>query len=414
MTLVIHNARVVPVEARKRADGPGDIGVIPRGSVRIENGLIAEVIEGDAPSSGADRVIDAGGRVLMPAFVDCHTHACWAGDRLDEWDLKRAGASYLDILKAGGGIMSTVRAVRAASEDQLADALLRRLWWMLREGTATVEVKSGYGLDTETELRMLRAIRRAGEAWPGMVVATACIGHAIDPDVGRAAFIDRTIDETLPAVHDEFPGIAIDAYCEQGAWSLDECVRLFDAARRLGHPCRVHADQFHSLGMVREAVARGFVSVDHLEATGRDDLALLARSKTRGVMLPCSGFHTDGRYADGRAYLDAAERHDLAIATNCNPGSAPCSSVPMAIALAVRHCGLSPREAIIAATRNAAEVLGLTDRGFIRAGARADLVLLRHDDERLLAYEFGGSPVDLVICEGQVVFDATASTRATS
>lgn len=414
MTLVIVNARVVTVEARQRDDGPDDVGVILRGSVRVEGDRIADVVEGDAPSSGADRIIDADGRVLMPAFVDCHTHACWAGDRLDEWDRKRAGASYLDILKSGGGIMSTVRAVRAASEDQLASALLQRLGWMLREGSTTVEVKSGYGLCTEAELKMLRAIRRAGTTWPGTVVPTACIGHAIDPDVDRVAFIDRTINETLPAVHDEFPGVTIDAYCEEGAWSLDECLRLFEAARRLGHPCRVHADQFHGLGMVREAVARGVVSVDHLEATGREDLALLARSGTHAVMLPCTGFHTDGRYADGRTYLDASPTGDLAIATNCNPGSAPCSSMPMAIALAVRCCGLSTHEALAAATRNAAAVLGLPDRGCVRKGDRADLVILRHTDERLLAFEFGGSPVDLVVCGGEVVWDATASTPATS
>ena len=388
--LLIDNARVL---------APGN--VVDPGAVLVRDGVIEAVGPTISAPVDAER-IDADGRVLMPAFVDCHTHACWAGDRLDEWDQKRAGASYLDILHAGGGIMSTVRAVRAASEDELVERLTERLAWMLREGTAAVEIKSGYGLTTEDELKMLRAVVRAGEAWPGTVTPTACIGHVIDPefDGGAEAFVHHVIERTLPAVHDAFPGVAIDAYCETGAWSLDDCLRLFDRAAGLGHPCRVHADQFNALGLTPEAVRRGFVSVDHLEATPTDQLRALAASDTAGVMLPCSGFHVDGRYADARTFLDAGGT--LAIATNCNPGSAPTSSMPFAIALAVRYLGLNPREGIDAATLGGAKVLGLTDRGVIAPGARADLILLRWHDERMLAYEFGGDPVDTVVCGGIV------------
>jgi imidazolonepropionase len=324
--------------------------------------------------------------------------------------------------------MSTVRAVRAASEDELVESLLALLEFMLREGTTTVEVKSGYGLTTEDELKMLRAIRRAGDRWVGTVIPTACIGHALDPEVDRAVFIRSTIDGTLPAIHAEFPGVAIDAYCEQGAWSLAECLRLFEKAAQLGHVCRVHADQFNTLGMTEAAVKDGFRSVDHLEATGPEGLRALAASETLGVMLPCSGFHTDGRYADGRGFIEAGGA--LAIATNWNPGSAPCGSMPTAIALATRFlgrevpdrapattaaptdnarsamncaCGVSSAEAISAATVNAAAVLGLADRGRLTPGARADLVLLRHTDERMLAQEFGGRHVDVVVCGGRVV-----------
>jgi len=281
----------------------------------------------------------------------------------------------------------------------LFEGLIERLGWMLREGTTSVEVKSGYGLTTADELKMLRAIRRAGEAWAGHVTATACIGHAIDGE--QAGHVERTIEETLPGVHAEFPAIAIDAYCEEGAWSLDETVRLFEAAKTLGHPLRIHADQFNSLGMLREAVRLGAVSVDHLEATSATDLRLLAESETFGVMLPCSGFHVDGRYADGRGFLDAGGK--LVIATNVNPGSAPCSSMPMAIALAVRNLGITAAEAICGCTANAAGLLGLQDRGRIEAGLRADLILLRVCDERELGHGFGGSPVDLVVCGGEVV-----------
>ncbi|MFG0259223.1 MAG: amidohydrolase family protein, partial [Phycisphaerales bacterium JB041] len=284
----------------------------------------------------------------------------------------------------------------------------------LREGTTTVEIKSGYGLDTASELKMLRAIVAAGDRWPGTAVPTACIGHAIDPDAAtdtdRAAFVRRTIDETLPAVTAEFPGIAIDAYCERGAWSVSECVELFERAQAAGHTARVHADQFNPLGLLPEAVSRGYRSVDHLEATNGEELLRLASSETFGVMLPCAGFHTDGRYGDGRAFLDAGGR--LAIATNANPGSAPCQSMPMAIALAARHNGLTPAEAIACATATPATLLGLHDRGRIEPGCRADLVLLRHTDERALAFEFGGDPTDAVVCRGQTIKEARAINQA--
>ena len=389
---VIHNARVVTVDDDDR--------VITRGGVVIEHGTIARIFEGDPPEDPSEDATgertDARGRVLMPAFVDAHTHACWAGDRLDEFEAKLDGASYLELLEAGGGIMSTVRATRAASDDELADNLLRRLDVMLGEGTMTVEVKSGYGLTTDDELKMLRAITRANEQWPGDVVPTALIAHALDPD--QPGFVERTIDETLPAITAEFPSVAIDAYCERGAWSFDDTVRLFERAQDAGHPIRVHTDQFNELGMTTWAIDHGARSVDHLEATSPEVLTRIGASDTAAVVLPCSGFQVDGRYADGRALLDAGA--DVILATNCNPGSAPTSSMPFAIALAARHLGMTPRESIRACTRSAARLLGFDDRAVIRPGARADLILLRHTDERALAYEFGGDPVDRVWCAG--------------
>lgn len=412
MSVLIHNARVLTLAgdpANRRGPLTGDLGVIERGWVRTAGPLIAEVGDDEAPQPlPEERVIDAEGRVLMPAFVDCHTHLCWAGERLGEWEARLRGATYLEILKAGGGILSTVRAVREATEGELTEGLLRRLDWLLQEGTTTVEIKSGYGLSTGHELKMLRAIRAAAQRWPGTIVPTACIGHAIDPDAAdvpdRAAFIRRTIDETLPAITAEFPGIAVDAYCEEGAWSRDECIALFERAAAAGHPARVHADQFHPLGMTPEAARRGFLSVDHLEASTEQDARLLAASDTFAVLLPCAGFHTDSRYTDGRALLDAEAR--LAIATNANPGSAPCQSMPMAIALAARFCGLTPAEAIACATATPAALLGLDDRGRIAPGLRADLALLRWRDERALAFEFGGNPVDMVLCAGVPASDA--------
>lgn len=399
--LAITNARILTLagdEGPRRGHAMAELAPIERGTVLIRDGVIEGVGHSIEIPEDAEP-IDANGRVVMPAFVDCHTHACWAGNRLDEWELKQRGATYLQILESGGGIVSTVRAVRNASTEQLTESLIERLGWMLSEGTTACEVKSGYGLSTEDELKMLDAIVLADQNWPGRVAPTACIGHAKDSAVSD--FVDRTIRETLPAVHERYPGVTIDAYTEQGAWSVDETVRLFGAARDLGHPLRIHADQFNALGMLEAAIELGALSVDHLEATGPESLRTLARSQTMGVMLPCSGFHVDDRYGDGRGFID--EGGALAIATNVNPGSAPCLSMPMAIALATRKMGITAAEAISASTVNGARLLGFSDQGTIAPGQKADLVMLRHRDERQLGYTFAGNHTELVFCDGVIV-----------
>ncbi|MBI2814702.1 MAG: imidazolonepropionase [Opitutae bacterium] len=399
MSLLIRNARILTLATGsrpRRGKELADLGVIPAGEVLIADGKIAAV--GPRVAAADAEVIEAQGRVLLPGFVDCHTHACWAGDRLGEWEQRLRGVPYLEILKAGGGIHATVRAVRAATKKQLAAHLKERLAALLREGTTTVEIKSGYGLQTEEELKMLRAIVRAGNEWPGTIVPTALLGHAFEGSLDDYARM--VVKEMLPAVAKEFPGITVDAYCEDGAWSVEACVKFFEKAAK-HHPLRIHTDQFTSLGMIPEAIRLGARSVDHLEAATKADLAALAKSRTMGVILPCTGFHVDGRYA--RAGSLVGPGGAVALATNCNPGSSPSHSMPLAIALAVRFCGLTPAEAIAAATVNAAAVLGLSDRGAIAPGQRADLLLLHHKDERALAYELGGNPVEAVICGGQRV-----------
>jgi imidazolonepropionase len=389
VSLLVRGARLVAGDAAPAR---------PCVDVRVALGAIVAIDDALQPEPG-EQLLEARGRVLMPGFVDAHTHALWAGDRLDDFELKLRGKSYLEIAAAGGGIWSTVRQVRKASEAELSERLRERLELMLREGTTTVEVKSGYGLDTATELKMLRAIARAAQGFRGTVVPTALLGHALDE--ADPAFVERTITETLPAVHAEFPGVAVDAYCELGAWPLAACRELMVAASALGHPLRLHAEQFHSLGGIELALELGLRSVDHLEATSEVALARLARAGIFGVMLPVAGFHVDGRYGNGRAFLDAGGK--LVLASNCNPGSAPSSSMPFVIALATRHLGLSCDEAISCATQQAASLLGFTDRGLLQVGRRADLVLLRHCDERLLAYELGGNPVAAVVCGGEVI-----------
>lgn len=400
MNLLIRNARILTLAEGtrpRRGKELANLSVLPQGDVLVADGKIFAV--GSKLEAPADaETIEAQGRVLMPGFIDCHTHACWAGDRLVEWEQKLRGVPYVEILKQGGGIHATVRAVREATKKQLAAGLKTRLDAMLRAGTTTVEIKSGYGLETEAELKMLRAIVRAGHEWPGTVVPTALLGHAFEGELDEYARM--VVKEMLPAVAREFPGITVDAFCEDGAWSLEACVRLFEKAQK-HHPLRVHTDQFTSRGMIPEAIRLFARSADHLEAAKKPDLQALAQSPVVGVILPATGFHTDGRYARAGFFVDQGGA--VALATNCNPGTAPTHSMPFAIALAARFCGLTPAEAIVAATVNAAAVLGLQDRGTITAGQRADLVLLCHKDERLLAYEYGDNPVDLVVVNGQVV-----------
>lgn len=382
-----------------------DLGIIELGHVLVKDGLIAHVGEG-VPSEdliGEDEdlpIVDAYGRVLMPTFIDCHTHSCWAGSRLEEFEMGLRGVPYLEILQNGGGIMSTVRAVRESSQEELTIDLLGRLGLMTSLGTTSMEVKSGYGLTTKDELKMLRAVHDASQDVPQLIVGTFLGAHAIDPE--QKNFAEIVIHETLPAVVQEFPGITCDAYCEEGAWSVEQTTALFEKAIALNCPIRAHVDQFNSLGMLPKAVDMGAKSVDHLEASTDDELKKLAASNTMGVLLPSSGFCLNDAYARGREIIDFG--CSVAIATNYNPGSAPSPSMPFSISLACRRLGLTPAEAITASTFNAACVLDLQNKvGTIEEGKRADIQLLDCNDERELAWHVSsGSPL-LVAIKGEIV-----------
>lgn len=413
MTLLIRHARILTlappetdpsalVTSRKRR-GPAlrELGVIARGDVLVQDGKIAAVAPDLTPPDPDTEIIEADGRVLMPGFIDCHTHACWAGDRLDEWD-KHVNAPPAELAKILASLQPTVHAVREVTRKQLASALRLRLDRILASGTTTVEVKSGYGLTIDSELKMLHAIQRAAQDFPGTVVSTALLGHTLDGD--SATYTRMVVREMLPAVWHEFPGIAIDARCADDAWPVEACVRLFERARKHGLEIRLHADESTSTGMIAEALRLHARSVDGLEAASKADLLALAASDTFGVMLPATSFHLTGRYARAGAFVDSGGL--LALASNYNPATSPTHSMPFVIATAVRYGGLTPAEAIAACTANAAAVLGLNDRGTIEPGQRADLILLHHRDERLLAHELGGNPVDLVIAAGRRVTPA--------
>lgn len=406
MNTIITNARALTLDGPagpRRGKAMSNLAIKERVDIVIRGEWIVSIGESLTIGPG-DRMIDARGNIVMPGLVDSHTHACFAGSRIDEWEKKLAGATYQEIMAAGGGIMSTVKATRAASRAELSASLASRLSRMLSLGSTTVEVKSGYGLTAKCEAHMLDAIsdvqlaqRHTKRRSLPNLIETALLGHAIGPDMDD--FVHRTIHDTLPAISKAHPGIAVDAFCEKGSWSQQECWELFNRAKALGHPIRVHTDQFTSLGMTPAAASLGARSCDHLEASTPADLAALAASDTIGVALPCCGFHLDGRYAKLRTLIDSGGA--AAVATNFNPGSAPCPSMPFALCLAVRHCGLTPAEAIIAGTVNAAAVLGLSDRGVIAPGKRADLLILNNKDWRSLVYEFGAPVVSKVLIGGE-------------
>lgn len=380
-----------------------DLGVIARGDVLIADGKIAAIGENlSAPAAAGEEVdiIDADGRVLMPGFVDCHTHACWAGDPLDAWERTLPGVAPAKAPPNGSAsVPPVVHAVREATRKQLAAALRPRLDAILRGGTTTVEVKSGYGLTIDAELKLLNAIARAAPDWAGTVVPTAALGLLVDGNVD--AFTRMVVREMLPAVWHEFPGIVVEAACGADAWPVEACVRLLERAAKHGLPVRVSADQAAPTGMVPEALKLHARSVDHLEAASKADLVALAASDTFAVFTPAASLHSGARYARAGAFADSGGL--VVLASDYGATTSPAHAMPLVIALAVRCCGLAPAEAIAATTVNAAALLGLHDRGTIEVGQRADLILLRHRDERALAFEFGDNPVDVVIAGGKRV-----------
>lgn len=404
MPLLIHDARVLSMPiGREPARGAAmrELGVIERGWVLVgDDGRVHSVGAGAHPDASIR--IDARGRVLMPALIDAHTHACWTGDRWSEWARKRAGEPYLSILNSGGGIMSTVRSVRSASREELARTTALRLQRMARAGTGTCEVKSGYGLSTEAELRMLGAIDDAAAACAGHIgtVATCLAGHALDP--GCADFMERTIHETLPAIAAARPGTTMDLYIEQGAWTGDEAVRFVAASLALGCPVRAHVDQFTRSGLLADLIGMGVRSVDHLEASSASDLATVAHSGAFAVALPATGFALDMRFMDARRLLD--EGGTLVIASNANPGSAPGLGLPFAMQLAARFMGLTSTEILRASITNAAHLLGVAHEvGSIEPGQRADLVLLHDTNEDALVHGLPSGAPGLVLHAGRAV-----------
>jgi len=400
-----------------------DVGIVENGAVAVFEDRIVDVGEsGDILKRFPNaEVIDAKEKVVCPGFVDPHTHIVFAGDRLDEFELKIGGADYLEILKAGGGIISTVRQTRGASLEDLVLSAVKRLDKMLKSGTTTVEIKTGYGLGTKTELKMLATIEKLDALHSIDLIPTFLAAHAIPPEFNSDsdAYTDLICTEMLPAAwswyekshfYNNVPFFA-DVFCEKNAFSLDQSKRVLNAARSLGFHLKAHVDEFTNLGGSRAAVEMNAVSIDHLDTISDDEISILAASETVGVITPTVNFNFgSAHFADARKLIDSGCA--VAISTDYNPGSAPCPSQPLAMAIACRYQNLLPAEAFNAATINAAHAVGLGDKiGSLEIGKRADMLILDTHDYREIAYEFGSNLVAGVFKSGKQVFPQKENER---
>jgi imidazolonepropionase len=373
------------------------------GSIGIRDGRIAWL--GIEPPARGEIEIDARGGFVGPGFIDCHTHVVFAGDRSGEFEQRCQGKSYLEIAAAGGGIARTVTATRAASEQELIELALPRLARLLRHGVTTAEVKSGYGLDVDSELRMLRVIRKLGELQPISLVGTVLALHSVPAEfkADRAAWVKQVIDELLPIVAREKLARFNDAFVEQTAFTHDEARACMEAGRALGLLPRLHVDQLTANGGAQLAASLGAVTADHLEQISAEGIAALAKAGTVAVLAPTSTLFAKARpFAPGRALCDAGVR--VALCTNCNPGSSHSENVFLSMGLACVENGLTPAEAYLGFTRHAADAIAEPELGRLQVGAPADLVIFGAESYRALPYHFAMNDVVHVIKAGQPIF----------
>lgn len=380
-------------------------GVIENGAIALDGGKIVWVgRDGSCPAQYCEQaVLDVQGRLITPALVDCHTHVVFGGDRAAEFELRLNGASYEEVSMAGGGIVSTVSATRAASQEQLLAQALRRVDALISEGVCVLEIKSGYGLDQETELKMLRVARAIAKARP-IEVRTSYLGaHAVPPEYkGRAdAYIDEVCLPVLRAAHGEGLVDAVDGFCESIAFDADQIARVFDLARELGLPVKLHAEQLTHSGGTELAARYGAISVDHLEYAAAQDASAMAHSGSVAVLLP-GAFYTlrETQLPPIEAFRDHGVA--MAVATDCNPGSSPLTSPLLAMNMACTLFRLTPLEVLKGMTCHASAALGLSGRGHLAAGEVADLCVwdVKHPAE--LAYRIGFNPLHMRIYRGQV------------
>ncbi len=372
-------------------------GLLEVHSVGIEGDRIALVTpEAEIPAEWKDVAReDLGGRLVTPALIDCHTHLVFGGNRAREFEMRLEGASYEEVARAGGGIVSTMTATRSASEDELMEAALPRLDAMIAEGVATVEIKSGYGLSIEHELKMLRVARRLGEVRPVRVVTSYLAAHALPPEYKDKpdAYIDEVVLPGMDAANAEGLVDAVDGFCEGIAFSPEQIARVFDHARSLGLPVKLHAEQLSNLGGAKLAAGYGALSADHLEYLGEDGVKAMAAAGTVATLLP-GAFYTlrETQLPPVQALRDHGV--PMAVATDCNPGSSPLASLLLTLNMACTLFRMTPEEALTGVTRNSAKALGLADEiGTIEAGKAAELAVWNVAEPAELAYRIGFNPL---------------------
>ena len=384
MDLLLTDARIATMAG-------DDYGVIDDGAIAIADGRIAWIgPQSDLPDKAATTTRSIAGRWITPALIDCHTHLVFGGDRAGEFEQRLRGASYEDIARAGGGIMSTVRATRDASADELYAAALPRVQALAAEGVGTIEIKSGYGLSIESELKMLAVARQLGEATPVTIRTTLLAAHTVPPEFQNNAddYIDLICDELLPEVVAGRLADAVDAYCESIAFSADQIAKLFERSTELGLPVKLHADQLSDGGGAALAARHNALSADHLEYTSPAGVAAMASSGAVAVLLP-GAFLTLGETQLPPIDSLRAQGVPIAVATDCNPGTSPICSIRTAMMLAARQFRLTPEECLAGVTRVAATALGLNDRGTLETGKRADIAIWDVSHPRELAYWIG-------------------------
>ena len=387
-------------------------GLIPNGYLFMQNGVITafgpmsalqENLASNRAMNQIDDAIDADGRLLTPAFIDCHTHVVYGGHRALEFEMRLEGASYTEVAKAGGGIVSTVGATRLQSVEQLVDGALARVDALIAEGVSLIEIKSGYGLDIQTELRMLRAARAIEAARPVRVVTSFLGAHAMPPyeDMSPEDYIEKTCIPALRQAHKEGLVDAVDGFCESIAFSAEQIAPLFDVAAELGLPVKLHAEQLTRCGGSLLAARHKALSVDHVEYANKEDVIALAAAGCTAVLLP-GAFYTLRETQKPPVALFRDQGVPMALATDANPGSSPLTSVLLAMNMGCTLFGMTPYEALAGVTRNAARALGISDSGMLRSGLRADLALWDVAHPAELAYRIGFNPLHRRIFGGQI------------
>lgn len=409
MRKLVRNGRFyTPVDtgSPSAGDRQGHVKCIEPGAMVIRDGQIESIgpeseIVAVAHADRFDEVIDCGGNCVIPGFVDPHTHLCFFGRREAEFALRLKGTSYLDILKSGGGILSTVRSVRKVSAAELLQSTVAMALSAMRFGTTTLEIKSGYGLNTETELKMLSVIADVAGQMPQDVVATFMGAHAV-PEEYRTSpddYVDLVIDAMIPAVIHQGIARYCDVFCEEGTFSTSQSRRILTAAREAGLGVKIHADEVHDLGGAALAAEMRAISAEHLLAAGDSGIAALSKSGTIAVLLPGTAYSLRKPYARARYMIDSGV--PVAIATDCNPGSCFTESMPFVFGLSVMNMEMTPEEALTASTLNAAYTIGMSDRvGSLDPGKQADFLILDGETPAILAYHAGVSPVIAVYKKG--------------
>ncbi len=383
--------------AAKAGQAQREIARLKAAWVLTENGCVTAIGAGDAPD--ADERIDCGGRLITPGLVDCHTHLVFGGWRERELAMKLAGKSYLDILAAGGGILSTVRETRKASEDALYDKTRALLAEAMRHGTTALEIKSGYGLDLETERKQLRVANRLRAENPDIAV-TFLGAHAFPPEMGRDAYVDFLCEQAIPAVAGEGLADGCDVFCDEGVFTAAEAERILTAGKAHGLTPKLHADEIKEIGGTAVAERVRAISCDHLSETGEAGIRHLRDGGVIAVMLPATSFYLRKPYGNFRGMIDAGV--PVAVATDMNPGSTPNLSLPFAMTAACLYGRLTPEEALTAATLNGAAAIGMADRlGTLEAGKQADLVLWDAENLEQLLYRYGTNRAVRVFKRGE-------------